>query len=62
MAINSQATRRRLRLRLVRRCVQQDARLALDVAEWLASINLYDYADCFSENHIDLSVLQDLTD
>jgi class 3 adenylate cyclase/tetratricopeptide (TPR) repeat protein len=32
------------------------------VAEWLASIGLPEYAQCFAENYVDLSVLPDLTD
>jgi class 3 adenylate cyclase/predicted ATPase len=60
--INPQGTRRRLRLSVVTRHVHQRAQLELDVTEWLASLNLSEYAECFAENHIDLSVLQDLTD
>src|SRR5260370_40191472 len=33
-----------------------------DIAEWLASIGLGEYAQRFSENRIDASVLRDLTD
>ncbi|HEU5274652.1 MAG TPA: adenylate/guanylate cyclase domain-containing protein [Xanthobacteraceae bacterium] len=33
-----------------------------DVAEWLEAIGLPEYAQCFAENAIDLSVLRDLTD
>jgi class 3 adenylate cyclase/tetratricopeptide (TPR) repeat protein len=33
-----------------------------DVAEWLQAIGLPEYAQCFAENAIDLSVLRDLTD
>jgi class 3 adenylate cyclase len=32
------------------------------VTEWLDSIGLSEYAQCFAENGIDLSVLRDLTD
>jgi hypothetical protein len=33
-----------------------------DIAEWLASIGLGEYAQRFAENRIDASVLRDLTD
>ena len=33
-----------------------------DIAEWLASIGLSEYAQRFAENAIDLSVLRDLTE
>jgi SAM domain (Sterile alpha motif) len=33
-----------------------------DIAEWLASIGLDEYAQRFAENRIDASVLRDLTD
>lgn len=33
-----------------------------DLAEWLASIGLAEYADRFAENAVDLSVIRDLTD
>jgi hypothetical protein len=33
-----------------------------DIAEWLASIGLDEYAQRFAENRIDTSVLRDLTD
>ncbi|MGC2320497.1 MAG: SAM domain-containing protein, partial [Bradyrhizobium sp.] len=32
------------------------------IAEWLASIGLGEYAGCFGENAIDLSVVPDLTE
>ena len=32
------------------------------VAEWLASLGLSEYAQRFAENHVDASVLPDLTD
>jgi class 3 adenylate cyclase/tetratricopeptide (TPR) repeat protein len=32
------------------------------IADWLASIGLGEYAECFAENAIDISVLPDLTD
>jgi class 3 adenylate cyclase/predicted ATPase len=32
------------------------------IDEWLGSLGLSEYADCFAENRIDLSILQDLTD
>jgi SAM domain (Sterile alpha motif) len=32
-----------------------------DIAEWLTSIGLGEYAQCFAENRIDASVLRDLT-
>jgi hypothetical protein len=32
------------------------------IAEWLVSIGLPEYARCFAENAIDLSVLRDLTE
>ena len=32
------------------------------ISEWLASLGLSEYAERFAENHIDLSVLRDLTD
>ena len=34
----------------------------LGIREWLSSHGLSEYADCFAENRIDLSVLPDLTD
>jgi hypothetical protein len=33
-----------------------------DVAEWLASLELGEYAQRFAENAIDLSVIRDLTE
>jgi class 3 adenylate cyclase/predicted ATPase len=33
-----------------------------DIREWLASLGLAEYADCFAQNRIDLSILPDLTD
>ena len=33
-----------------------------DIAEWLASIGLGEYAQRFAENAIDLSVVRDLTE
>ena len=33
-----------------------------DAAEWLASIGLGEYAQCFAENGIDLSTVRDLTE
>ena len=32
------------------------------IAEWLASIGLGEYSQCFAENAIDLSVVPDLTE
>ena len=32
------------------------------IAEWLASLGLSEYAQCFAENAIDLSVVPDLTE
>ena len=32
------------------------------IAEWLASIGLGEYSECFAENAIDLSVVPDLTE
>jgi class 3 adenylate cyclase len=32
------------------------------IAEWLASIGLSEYAQCFADNAVDLSVIRDLTD
>jgi SAM domain (Sterile alpha motif) len=32
------------------------------IAEWLASIGLSEYARCFADNAIDLSVVCDLTE
>ena len=32
------------------------------IAEWLASLGLGEYAQCFAENAIDLSVVPDLTE
>ena len=32
------------------------------IAEWLASLGLSEYAQRFADNHIDVSVLPDLTD
>ena len=32
------------------------------VREWLASLGLSEYADCFAEHRLDFSILQDLTD
>ena len=32
------------------------------IAEWLASLGLSEYAQCFAENAVDLSVVQDLTE
>jgi class 3 adenylate cyclase len=32
------------------------------IAEWLKKLGMSEYAECFAENRIDLSVLQDLTD
>lgn len=33
-----------------------------DIAEWLASLDLVQYAQTFAENGVDLSVVRDLTD
>ena len=33
-----------------------------DIAEWLASLDLGEYAQRFAENAIDLSVIRDLTE
>ncbi|MGA8293540.1 MAG: adenylate/guanylate cyclase domain-containing protein, partial [Rhodoplanes sp.] len=33
-----------------------------DISEWLASLGMGEYAKCFAENAIDLSVLRDLTE
>jgi hypothetical protein len=33
-----------------------------DIAEWLASLDLGEYAQRFAENAIDLSVIHDLTE
>ena len=32
------------------------------IAEWLASLGLSEYAQCFAENAVDLSVVPDLTE
>ena len=32
------------------------------IADWLASLGLSEYAQCFAENAIDLSVVSDLTE
>src|SRR5215475_5056645 len=32
------------------------------IAEWLEKLGMADYYQCFAENHIDFSVLRDLTD
>jgi class 3 adenylate cyclase/predicted ATPase len=32
------------------------------IAEWLASLGMAEYTECFAKNRVDLSVLQDLTD
>jgi SAM domain (Sterile alpha motif) len=32
------------------------------IADWLASLGLSEYAQCFAENAIDLSVVPDLTE
>ena len=37
-------------------------RTMTDIAEWLASIGLGEYAQRFAENAIDLSVVRDLTE
>jgi class 3 adenylate cyclase/tetratricopeptide (TPR) repeat protein len=41
---------------------QGKAGVTKDLAEWLASIGLAEYADRFAENAVDLSVVRDLTD
>src|SRR5215475_4465283 len=41
---------------------QGSATVAKNIGEWLASIGLAEYADRFTENAIDLSVVHDLTD
>jgi hypothetical protein len=41
---------------------QKSADVTKDLAEWLASIGLAEYADRFAENAVDLSVVRDLTD
>ena len=33
-----------------------------DISEWLVSLGMGEYAQCFAENAIDLSVLRDLTE
>src|SRR5262252_8538018 len=35
---------------------------AIQIADWLKGLGLTQYAECFAENDIDVSVLQDLTD
>jgi hypothetical protein len=32
------------------------------IAEWLTSLGLSEYTDCFVENHIDESIIRELTD
>ena len=32
------------------------------IADWLEKLGMSEYAQCFAENRIDLSVLRDLTD
>jgi SAM domain (Sterile alpha motif) len=32
------------------------------IADWLKNLGMSEYAECFAENRIDLSVLPDLTD
>ena len=41
---------------------QGSATVTKNIGEWLASIGLAEYADRFTENAIDLSVIHDLTD
>jgi len=36
--------------------------MSLDVSSWLQSLGLGEYAQAFASNHIDESVLPDLTD
>ena len=32
------------------------------IAEWLTSLGLSEYTDCFVENHIDENIIRELTD
>jgi hypothetical protein len=38
------------------------AKIVSTIAEWLTSLGLSEYTDSFVENHIDESIIRDLTD
>ena len=37
-------------------------KVVFGIAQWLASVGMFEYAQRFAENRVDLSVLRDLTD